>query len=366
MSFLASILPSLIVLGILIIIHEFGHFIACRMTGVDVEKFSIGFGPEIISWQGKKTRYAVSLFPLGGFVKPAGESVSELDSAGPRPGDYLAAPLWARILIVVAGVAMNYLLAYILFFAIFVTGRPIPGTTVQSFVEGYPAAESGMKEGDEIIRLAGRDVATWKELTESLEQAPEGELEVLVRRGADTVTLNMTPKSEIVPDLFGQKHKVRRIGIAPDPKASKFEKYPVIEALKVAWETEVFLTAMTHKAIFYLIMGKLSVKTVSGPIGIITMTGTAAQLGLPYVLQLTATLSISLAVINLLPIPALDGGHLLFLLIEAVSRRRVSLKVQERATQVGFVLLLTLMVFIVYNDIVNLDVISRIKGLFGG
>ena len=124
------------------------------------------------------------------------------------------------------------------------------------------------------------------------------------------------------------------------------------------------MTAMTHKAIFYLIMGKLSIKTMSGPIGIISMTGDAARLGLPYVLQLAATLSISLAVINLLPIPALDGGHLLFLLIEGIRKKRVSLELQEKVTQVGFMLLLALMGFIIYNDLVNMDVFDKVKQLF--
>src|SRR5687768_17402687 len=115
MHFLMSIIPAALVLGVLIIIHEFGHFIACRLTGVKVEKFSIGFGPEVLHWQGKETRYSISLLPLGGFVKPAGESISEVENAEPKPGDYLAAPLLSRIFIVVAGVIMNYLLAFVIF-----------------------------------------------------------------------------------------------------------------------------------------------------------------------------------------------------------------------------------------------------------
>ena len=364
MSFLMSIIPALIVLGILIIIHEFGHFLACRMSGVVVEKFSIGFGPEIFSWQGKTTRYAISLLPLGGFVKPAGESVSEVGSEGPRPGDYLAAPLLSRIFIVVAGVLMNYILAFVLFTAIFMMGRPIPGTVIGSFVDGYPAKESGLLKGDQILNMGGTEVKNWQELTEALDTLPDGEIQVRVRRGEEIVPLSLTPKSEDVKDIFGKSVKVRRLGIMPDPKASEFERYGLVDSLKAAWETEVFLTTMTHKAIFYLLMGKLSAKTISGPIGIITMTGAAANLGLPYVLQLTATLSVSLAVINLFPIPALDGGHLLFLLIEGITRRKVSLKVQERATQVGFALLLMLMVFVIYNDMVNMDIIGKIRGVF--
>ena len=366
MSFSASIIPALLVLGVLIIIHEFGHFLACRMTGVRVEKFSIGFGPEIFSWQGRETRYAISLLPLGGFVKPAGESISEVDAAGMKPGDYLAAPLLARIFIVVAGVLMNYLLAFVLFTAIFLMGRPVPGTMIGGFVEGYPAKASGLQVGDKIVAVDERSVKSWPELTAALEHLPSSNVRLNIERGGQPMNIELAPKVESIKDVFGKLHEIKRLGITPDPQASQFEKFGLLDALHHAWETEWFLTTMTHKAIFYLLMGKLSMKTISGPIGIITMTGNAAHLGLPYLLQLTATLSVSLAVINLLPIPALDGGHLLFLLIEAVRRKRVSLAFQERATQVGFFLLLTLMVFIIYNDLANIDAFEKIKNLFQG
>ena len=363
MTFLASLFPALIVLGLLIIIHEFGHFLACRLTGVKVEKFSIGFGPEIFNWQGGGTRYVISLLPLGGFVKPAGETVSETDASGPKPGDYLAAPLLSRIFIVCAGVAMNYILAFVLFTAIFLMGRPVPGTTVGGFMKGYPAETSGLAAGDQITALNGQKVETWKDLTDLIEISSGAPVEITVERGAQKLALKIIPKVESGKDLFGHTGQVKRLGIMPDPKANKFEKYGLKDSLRAAWETEVFLTVMTHKAIFYMIMGKLSMKALSGPIGIVTMTGSALHLGLPYILQLTATLSISLGVINLFPVPALDGGHLLFLLIEAVRRKRVSLEFQERATQVGFLLLLTLMVFIIYNDLVNVDAFDRLRGI---
>ncbi len=364
MSFLASVLPALIVLGVLIIIHELGHFIACRISGVKVEKFSIGFGPEIFSIKHKETQYVLSLLPLGGFVKPAGESISETDASGPKKGDYLAAPLISKIAIVVAGVVMNYLLAFVLFTWIFMAGRPIPGTTIASFVDGYPAAASGLQKGDRIMSVQSAPVKNWRELTEALDKAPEGAIQLEVSRAGQTQPISITPKTDEVKDIFGHPVKLKRLGITPDPSASDFEKYGFGESLKMAWETVYFQASMTYKAIFYLIQGKLSMKTLSGPIGIITMTGSAASLGWVYLLQLAASLSISLAVINLLPVPALDGGHLVFLLIEGIIRKPVSLKVQERATQVGFYLLLSLMVFVIYNDIINLEVVEKIKSAF--
>lgn len=364
MNFLVSAVPAIIVLGVLVIIHEFGHFIACRLSRVKVEKFSIGFGPEIFSWQGRETRYVVSLLPLGGFVKPAGESVSETDAAGPQPGDYLAASLFAKIFIVVAGVVMNYVLAFVLFAGIFMAGRPIPGTTIASFVEGYPAASSGLQKGDHITRIQNREVKNWKDLTNAIDQAGDGPLQIAVERAGQPLTLSVTPKTEEVKDLFGKPVKLRRLGITPDAAATQFEKYGFAESLKMSWDTVVFQATMTYKAVYYLALGKLSLKTISGPIGIIQMTGNAASLGLVYVLQLAASLSISLAVINLLPVPALDGGHLLFLLIEGITRKPVSLKAQERATQVGFYLLLALMVFVIFNDLSNLAVFDKIRHLF--
>ena len=246
------------------------------------------------------------------------------------------------------------------------TGRPIPGTTIGGFVEGYPAKTSGLKEGDRIVAVNGHAVKTWPELTGAFETAPAGELALSVERKTEVIHLRLAPKVEAVKDIFGASVEVKRLGITPHPEAYQIERYGFLEAAQRGLETEITLTRLTYKAILYLILGKLSIKTMSGPIGIIAMTGSAVKLGLPYLLQLTANLSISLAVINLLPIPALDGGHLLFLLIEGVSRRKVSLNVQERAAQVGFVLLLALMAFIIYNDLVTMNVFEKVRGLLGG
>lgn len=365
MNFLVSLIPTLFVLGILIIIHEFGHFIVCRLVGVKVEKFSIGFGPEIFRLQGKETQYVISLFPLGGFVKPAGESLSEIQSpSGPRPGDYLAAPLPARIAIVTAGVLMNYVLAYVLFIAVFMIGRPVPGTVIGNFVKGYPAEQSELRLGDRIAVVQGEEVRTWFDMLAALDKAPAGPIILGIEREGEVLNVPFTPKAEKVKDIFGKEHEMKRLGIQPHPEAVEFERYGFLEAALHALETEVQLTLMTYKAIFYLLSGKISMKAMSGPIGIIAMTGDAARMGLPYVLHLTATLSVSLAVFNLFPFPALDGGHLLFLLIEGVRRKSVSLEVQERAAQVGFVLLLALMGFIIYNDLVNLNIFDKVKQLF--
>lgn len=365
MSFLVSIIPTLIVLGALITIHEFGHFIACRLTKVKVEKFSIGFGPELFHWQGNGTRFVVSLFPLGGYVKPAGESISEVNpSSGPQPGDYVAAPLLSRIAIVCAGVLMNYVLAYGLLVIIFLIGRPMPGTTIGDFIADYPAASSGLEAGDRIVRVNAQPVNDWMQMTELFDHSSEGPLQLEIERSGEPMNFSVIPKVETQKDLFGKEQTVKRLGITPHQAATQFQKFGFIDSLGEAWKAEVSYTAISYKAIFYLLTGKMSLKKMAGPIGIISITGDAARLGLPYLLHLTATLSISLAVINLFPIPALDGGHLLFLLIEGIGKRKVSLSVQEKATQVGFFLLLALMVVVIYNDMINLNVLGKVKQLF--
>lgn len=366
MEFLISTVPTIIVLGVLIIIHEFGHFIACRIAGVGVEKFSVGFGPEVCHWQGKQTRYAISLFPLGGFVKPRGESVSELEKAEPRAGDYLAASLPKRIFIIISGVLMNYFLAFALFVVVGVMGRPVPGTQIGGFVEGYPAAESGLEVGDRIVAVNSHEVADWHELTLALDKVPAEAVSLTVERKGKLVPVIIKPKVMESRNIFGELLKVKRIGILHHEEDFTVKKLGLGSAVKEAWETTFFITVITHKAIFYLIQGKLSLKTLSGPIGIISIAGDAAKLGLPYLLQVAANLSVSLAVINLLPIPALDGGHLLFLLIEGIRRRPLSLQAQEKATQVGFALLLVLMAVVIYNDLVKLEFFDKLGKLFGG
>ncbi len=365
---LTSILPAIVVFGILIIVHEWGHFIACRLCKVKVEKFSIGFGPELFHWQSKETRFSLSILPLGGFVSPAGEEASKIGPEGPRPGDFLAAPVFSRMFIVVSGVIMNYALAFVLFCIIFMMGRPIPGTVIGAFVKDYPAAVSGLQVGDKIVRVNGAAVADWSDILENIDKTTTPSIQLTVERRQDNlaarqIEISVVPKVDSVKDLLGRSAAAKRVGITPDPKVFVYEKYSFFPALGKAWEMEAFHTVLTHKALFYLFTGQLSPKNLMGPLGIIQISGQAARAGFATLLQLLAILSISLAVINLLPFPALDGGHVVFLLIEWVTRKRVSPVIQEKASTVGFVLLMALMVFVFYNDFVNLQILDKIKSL---
>ncbi len=365
LNFLMQLIPTAIILGFLIFIHEFGHYLACLWSGVRVEKFSIGFGPEIIKWTRQETVYAISLIPFGGFVKPAGESFAELEGRAPAAGDFLAAPKVKRLIILAAGVLMNYVVAFVLFVFVFWTGHPVLKAKIGGFVSGFPAEASDLKVGDEVISINGKLVKDWQEMTMSIFENKKSDLTLGVRRENHDLQVVIKPKTSEGTNVFGEKKQISRIGVMPANEYG-FEKYNLAESIQNSFLTTANLAVMTYKSLWYLVTGRMSVKTLSGPIGIMVMTGNAARAGISALLQLTAVISISLAVINLLPIPALDGGHIFFLLIGAIFRRDVSAKVQDRVTQVGFTLLMALMVFVVYNDLVNLGFFNKIKAIFGG
>lgn len=365
LEFLIQLIPTLMILGLLIFVHELGHFLACRLTRVGVEKFSIGFGPELLAWQGKGTRYSLSLIPFGGFVKPQGESEDEVQKRGQtRVGDFVAAPVLSRILVIVAGVLMNYLLAYVLFVWIFVSGRPIIGTTIGSLIQGYPAQASGLVVGDKIISVNGKSVTNWQDLTYEISKSNRSTIDFTVVRTGEIEIVSVEPKFESGKDIFGTQQRIPKVGIMPDTQQVMIERYDFKNSLVEAWQLEWRLSLLTYEAIGKLFTGQMSLKTISGPIGIVAMAGSALKIGFGAVLQLTALLSVSLAVINLLPIPALDGGHLLFLLPEIIFRKKISPVVQERVTQYGFYFLIALMVLVVFNDLVNLGILERLRNLF--
>jgi regulator of sigma E protease len=362
MGFILGMLPALIVLGILIFIHEFGHFLACRMTGVKVDKFSIGFGPEIVKIQGPETRYAISLIPLGGFVKPSGETAEEVGPEGLKPYDFMAKGTGVRFFIAFAGILMNFLLAYALFAGVYMIGKPVLKSMIGGFVEGYPAQGSGLAAGDEVLAVNGAEVRNWKELTDRINGLGGEKVSLAVSRAGERLNVDIAPKIEEVRDVFGKAHRLARIGILP-PEEFTVEKYPPVRACAEAGRTLFSFSATTFKAIGYLATGRLSLKAVSGPIGIFSITNKTAKMGMVHILQLTAFLSASLAVFNVLPFPPLDGGMLLFITLEAVRRKRVSPKFQDAVTRAGFVILIALMVVVMVNDIANLEIVGKLKNI---
>ncbi|HCM41821.1 MAG TPA: M50 family metallopeptidase [Candidatus Omnitrophota bacterium] len=363
-----SWIPGLVLFGVLIAIHELGHFLACRLTKVKVDKFSIGFGPEILKWKGKETTYTLSLLPLGGFVKPAGEQISEVEGGQPQPGDYLAAPVSARIFIVCAGVIMNYLLALALLIIFFAAPHSVPANVIGEIQKDSPAAAAGLLKGDRILSVDGKPVKVFSEIKEAI-VASSADLKLSIERKDESGFLSASevvvqPQTVERHDIFGKKTTDRVIGFLPDGSVAVREQYGLGEAITKAAVFEWNYVVLTHKAIFYLVTGQMSPKNLAGPVGIVKMSGEAAKQGWTQLIFLAAILSIGLGVFNLLPFPALDGGHLVFLLVEAITKKPASLKIQERAATVGFILLMGLMVVVFYNDLVNLSIFEKIKNLF--
>ncbi len=357
----SQILLTLVILGLLIMLHEFGHFLMCRANKIRVEKFSIGFGKEIWSFTRGGTKYAISLFPFGGFVRPAGEDLAALEGSKPKPGDYLAASVFQRLTVVTAGPAMNWFLAWLLFTIVLVIGRPVQMATIGEFIKGYPAETSGLQVGDRITVVDGKKVDQWMEMTALIREHTEGPLALTVMRNGGETIVSLSPKSETDSATAGKPFS--RIGIKPDIKDVRIERFPAPIAAVKAADIVLDYTLMTYEAIFGLITRELPIQTMSGPVGVVGMAAKASSMGIVYVIQLAAMLSISLAVFNMLPIPALDGGHVLFLFIEAIKRKPLSLKLQERSTQVCFVLLIMLFVVITVNDISRLSWFERIRAL---
>ncbi len=364
LSTVLSGLATLFVLGLLIFIHEMGHFIACRLTGIRVEKFSIGFGRELLTFEKSGTRYALSLIPFGGFVKPAGESHEDFEEGGrsPEPTDFISKGVGERAFVIVAGASMNYLLAFFLFTALFVLGKPTLAPVIGALKEGFPAARAGVAVGDRILAVNETPVASWSDLTDVILQAPASEIRLRLSREGAEQEVAVQAEVEQGETAFGETRSVKRIGILPADVYIE-ERYALPGAIREAARTQWEFTCLTYSALWRMVTGRLSPKTLSGPLGILVMTSRSAKMGFSYLLYMTAVLSLSLAIFNLLPFPALDGGHLAFLAVEAVRRRPVSRAIMERSTQVGFLLLMLLMVFVLYNDLVRLEVFDRINSL---
>jgi regulator of sigma E protease len=355
-----AILPTIFVLGVLITIHELGHFVCAKASGVNVEKFSIGFGPEVLKFKRKGTVYAISLIPLGGFVKMAGETFDERQGEQLKKDDFLAQNTLKRFLILFAGSFMNYVLAFALLIIVFIAGAPMVGTTIGDILQDSPAYDHGLIKGDKILSINGTEVQNWVDMTDLIQGSAGQALTFELRRDQSELALTFEPKKVESKDIFGDVHTVYQIGVASGDEIF-YTKYSFGEALLEAWRGLMSLTVLTYKSIFRLLTGRLSLKVMSGPLGIIDMASKTAQKGIIPLFQLTAYIGVFLAVFNLLPIPALDGGHLFFLVLEVIFRKPVSYYVQERCTQVGFFLLMCLMAFVVYNDIDRFGWVDAIK-----
>jgi regulator of sigma E protease len=355
---MVSIVAVIFVFGVLIFIHEFGHFILAKKNGVLVERFSFGFGPKLWGKKFGETEYIISAVPLGGYIKMAGDE-PDLERKG-NAWEFLSKSCGQRAQIIVAGPILNYLLAFFLFSFIFIVGSPTLTTSVGQLIDDYPAKAAGIKRDDKILAVDGKKVEFWQDMAEIIHQKTEGQIVLTIRRDDRKFEVRVIPKVQEVTDIFGQKKKIGLIGIAPSEELTKI-KYGWIRSFYEGGRKIVNLSALTLKALWHVLTRRLSFReSFAGPILIFRLTGDAAKMGLIYLLNLMGLLSMSLAIFNVLPLPVLDGGHLLFLLLERIRKRPISIRVQQVANQLGIIFLITLMIFVSYNDIVRSGWIEKI------
>ena len=454
---MTTVLSFVLVIGILILIHELGHFFVARWTGVGVERFSIGFGPVLFRWRGAETEYCLSAIPMGGYVKMMGEE-NPLEGGGTPTYDpakaFALKPLWARFLIVFAGPGMNLVLAVVIFAAVLATlGRPVWPATLGRVTPDSPSAAAGLQTADTVVAVNGRPISYWEDLDRALAASAGRPLELRVRRDGTERTVTVTPRLRTVPDpIFrepretwdigagpqlipqissvnpgspaeragikagdvvlsvdgqpvytpedlveairtrpgqsfpitlerdgraltvtvtpdavkekggdGQERQVGRIQAGIATKTVRFEPYDPVTAVRYGITKTWDMTVLTTKGLWKLVSRQIDSSNIGGPIQIATEAGRQARDGMASLALFTAIISVNLAVLNLLPVPMLDGGHLFFFVIEAVLGRPLSLRKREVAQQVGFVLLMLLMVYALYNDLVRLDAFRIFK-----
>ena len=346
-----NIFAFIIVLGVLIFFHEFGHFLIARLFGVGVEKFSLGFGPRLIGKKIGITDYRLSAIPLGGYVKMVGEEPdAEIDPAD-LPLSFTHKPVVQRMLIVAAGPVFNILLAVLIFFGIFwASGTFIMKPSIGSVRAGSPAAAAGLMKGDLITVINGIQINSWDEMAEIINASEGHTLSLSVRRQESTLDFSIAPEKVPTQNIFGEEIQRHVIGIEASRESYSKEMNPFeafTESLRQSYRVIELMVVIIAK----LIKGDISTDTLGGPIMIAQMAGDSAKAGVGSLIFFIALISINLAIINLLPIPVLDGGHLLFFLIEAIKGSPVSIKVREVAQQVGLFILILLMILVFYNDI---------------
>ncbi len=434
---MTTILAFVFVLGVLIFVHELGHFIAARRIGVRVITFSLGFGPKVFSFRRGDTEYAISAIPLGGYVKMAGESPDD-----PRSGkddEFLSKSKWQRFQVLIMGPAMNVLLAIVLMWVVLLQGAQVPAfidrpPVIGSVASGSPAERAGIQRGDRIVRVSGREVATWEDLSIAIGTKANREVPVELVRDGQTITLKVTPDPQtkyevgdigVFPDVHpsvisvvkgdpadragirpgdvvlavnGQPMSVsqqlsdaiaahpgepititvRRDGqavdvvVTPEKRGEKGiigisigEELKTIdpgplEALRMSLQRNYEFSGLIFRTLGGLLTRETSPKQLMGPVAIAQLSGEYAAAGFIALLSLMASISLNLGILNLLPIPVLDGGHIFIMAIEGLARRDLSMKVKEQLLLAGFFLLMILMVTVIYNDLTRIQWVERL------
>ena len=335
-----TVLACIFVFGILVTVHEFGHFITAKLTGMKVEEFSIGFGPKIYQQQEGETLYSLRMLPLGGYNKIAG-----MDPEDPEDLErgFNSKPVTSRMLVILAGSLMNFILPVLIFFGIFLAyGMEVPQNTpvLGQIVEGYPAAQSGLKEGDRVLSINGQPVSQWTDIRTRLADAGTKPVPFEIQRDKEKLTVTVTP---VLNPETGKPF----IGVVSSLK--KVQLTPWQAAVSSVTATKNIIKNM-YASLYHMVTGKTKAE-LSGPVGVAKMAGQVAHKGFDMLLQFTAMLSLNLAIINLLPLPALDGGHFLILLIEAITGHKLGKTAMQNIQKIGVAMILAITIFATFKDL---------------
>jgi len=366
-GFLGYLIPFLFVLTIVVFFHELGHFLVARMCGIRILVFSIGFGPELFGFYDRHgTRWKVSAIPLGGYVKffgdenaasvPDTNSVAKMDAAE-RKVSFFYQPVGNRAAVVAAGPFANFILAIVIFAGIFaIYGKPSTAARVDTVQENSAAAAAGFRPGDLVKTIDGHTIDSFTDMQRIVSTSAGTQLTIEVDRDGQPVTLHATPELREVKDNFGNMHRMGVLGISRAMAAEDQRTKPVdpFTAVWLGAQETWFVVDRTISYLFGVLSGREAADQLGGPIRIAQVSGQVASVGLTALLHLAAVLSVSIGLLNLFPVPLLDGGHLMFYAIEALRGRPLSERAQEYGFRIGLVLVGMLMIFATYNDLRNL------------
>jgi regulator of sigma E protease len=364
---LRYLVPFLFVLSIVVFFHELGHFLIARLCGVRILVFSIGFGPEIAGFYDRHgTRWKIAAIPLGGYVKFFGDDTaastpdkaraSTMDAAE-REQSFIFQPVIKRAAIVAAGPIANFILAIVIFSGIYMLfGMQTLSPRVDEVQAGSPAAAAGFQPGDLVLSIDGEKIDSFGDMQRIVSDSAGDHLNIAVERDGKQISLQATPELREEKDIFGNVHRVGLLGIkrSPAPGDVKYQPVSPPRAVLLGLQETWFVVDKTLTYIGRVIIGREAANQLGGPIRIAQMSGQVASVSFVALIHLAAVLSVSIGLLNLFPIPLLDGGHLLFYAIEAVRGRPLSERAQEVGFRIGFALVLMLMIFATFNDIVHL------------
>lgn len=366
-------LPFLVILTVLVFVHEWGHYFIARRNGVRVEAFAVGFGPELFGWNAKSgTRWKVCAIPLGGYVKMFGDadpaSAGAADDTGfteqERSESFHHKSLGARASIVAAGPLANFIFAILVLAGLYmIEGRPYAPAVVDAVIEDSAAERAGLRIEDRIVNADGKEISRFSDLSRIIFERPGEAILLIVERDGATREITVTPDAVTETDRFGNEISFGRLGIQSNQMT--VEKLDPLNAVLVATSETGSIITQTLDAVGEMLVGVRGTEELGGPLRIAEMSGTVAQSGLVMTLWFTAVLSINLGLINLFPVPILDGGHLMFYALEAIRGRPLGERAQEWASIAGLSMVVMLMLFVTWNDLMRFDVVGYLGSLIG-